>query len=161
VSSDDADGFADFVLGAIDVAKGTLLQALSEGVVFFVSDVLVSLAEQLLGAMQTARVIEAGINRRMIVQVLTIIDRGLLDFSNSSVDLIDGFLFFAAQVTALAVLKMSASVTKISQSVKIGRMFALRTRIVGTERENQGKKQRGNRKSGHGLHRHEFSLELS
>lgn len=72
--SDDANGFADFMLGAVDMPESALLQPLSECVVFFVSDVLVSLVEQLHSAMQPASVIEAGINGRMVVQILAIID---------------------------------------------------------------------------------------
>lgn len=94
--SDDADGFADFMPGLVDVAEGPLLEALGDGVVLFLLDVLVSLVEQLLGAMQTAGIIEAYVNRGVIVQVLAIINGSLFDFTDGGIDFTNSFFFFVA-----------------------------------------------------------------
>ncbi len=49
--SDGADSIADSLFGTINMAEGALLQALSPTIVFFVSDIRVSLIEQLHSAM--------------------------------------------------------------------------------------------------------------
>jgi len=61
------------------VYKRTLLQSLREAVVLFVRDILPRLVEQLLCAVQPARVIQSGVYRRMVI-VLAIVDGSLLDF---------------------------------------------------------------------------------
>ena len=53
-SGDDANALVDFVNSAIDVAESALLEALGEGVVFFVGDILVGFFEELLGAVEAA-----------------------------------------------------------------------------------------------------------
>jgi hypothetical protein len=140
------------------VAEGALLQALGKAVVFFFGDVAASFLKELLGAMQAAGVVEAGVYRRMIVQVFAIIDRGSLDFGNSVVDGVDGFLFFVAQFAAIMTFQMSASVAKISERVQIGRVPALRGDLAWSEREQQSESKYNTYNLGDGLHRHEFSL---
>ena len=54
MSGDDANALVDFVNSAIDVAQSALLEALGEGVVFFVGDILVGFFEELLGAVEAA-----------------------------------------------------------------------------------------------------------
>ena len=71
---DDTDALIHFVNGFVNVAEGALLEALSEGIVFFAGDVLMRFFEQLLGAVQSTGVVETSVNRRMVVTVLAIID---------------------------------------------------------------------------------------
>jgi len=42
---DDADGFANFMPGLVDVAKSTLLESLCKAIVFFVSNIFMGFAE--------------------------------------------------------------------------------------------------------------------
>jgi hypothetical protein len=91
---DDADALVHVVNGAVDVAESALLQALGELVVFFLGDVAMGFLEKFLGAMQAAGIVEAGIDRRMVVQVFAIIDGRFLDFRDGVVNGVDGFLFF-------------------------------------------------------------------
>ena len=95
----DADRLVYFVNGFVDVPKSALLEALSESVVLFV------------GAAQAARVVETGVNRRMVVQILAVIDRGLLDFVDRLIDRVDGFLFLVAKFAAVVTFEMGASCT--------------------------------------------------
>ena len=108
---DDADTLVHFVNGLVDVSRRALLQALRVAVVLFAGDVLVGLFEQVLGAVQAARVVETSINRRMVVQILAVIDRGFLDFVDCVVDRVDGFLFLVAKFAAVVTFEMGASCT--------------------------------------------------
>ena len=103
MSGDDVDALVDFVNGAINVAESALLQALREAVVFLVSDILMSFFKELLGAMETASVVETGVDRRMIVQIFAVVDGGSLDFVDGIIDGVNGFFFF---VTELATIVM-------------------------------------------------------
>jgi hypothetical protein len=78
------------------VPKSALLEALGKVVVLFAGDILVRFFEQFLGAVQTAGVVEAGVNRRMVVQTFAVVDRGFLDLVDRVIDGVDGFLFLMA-----------------------------------------------------------------
>ena len=123
------DGFFYVVMRPVDVLDGTCLQALGKGVVFFFADVMVRLVQQLEGAVQTARPRKAGVNRRMIVDVLAVVDGGFLDFVDGLVDFVDGFLFLVFQFAATRTLEMRARVTQIRERVQIRGMVARRRRF--------------------------------
>ena len=108
VSRDDADRLIDFVDSAVDVTKSALLQALGRAVVFLMGDVLVGLFQELLGAVQAAGMVEAGIYRRMIVQVFAVIDGSLLDFIDGLIDGVNGLFFLVTEFAAIMMFQMGA-----------------------------------------------------
>lgn len=134
MSGDDADALVDFVNGAIDVAESALLEALGEGVVFFAGDILVGLFEELLGAVEAASVVEARVNRRMIVEVFAVVDGSVFDFVDGVVDGVDGVFLFVTKLAAIVTFEMGASGAKIAESVEISGMLALRKGLARCER---------------------------
>ena len=91
VGRDDLDSLVDLVNGPVDMAKGALLEALGKGIIFLAGDILMRLLEQFFGAMESARVVHAGVDWRMVVEILAVVDGGLLDFGNGGVDFANGF----------------------------------------------------------------------
>ena len=126
---DDVDALIYFVNGLVDVSEGALLQALREGIILFASDILMRLLEKLLGPVQTACVIETGIHRRMVVQILAVIDRSSLDLVNGVVDCVDCFFFFVAKLAAIVTFQVRASRAKIAERVQVSGMLALSRKI--------------------------------
>ena len=108
VRIDEPDRLVNLMNRPVDVAKGALLQALGGGIILFVSDVLVSLLEQLFGAVQPAGVVQPGVNRRMIIQVFAVVDGRFLDFANGVINGVNGFLLFMAQFAAIVMFQMGA-----------------------------------------------------
>jgi hypothetical protein len=154
----DVDGIVDPVDGLVDVFKGTLLEALGEAVVFLVRDILMSFFEELFGAMEAAGVINSRVNRRMIVQVFSIIDGSLFDFSNGFIDLVNGVFFLFSQLATVMLLKVRASRTEVRQGVKVRRMLSLRGSSACAQEQQKSSKHCGHHEFGDGLHRHRFSL---
>jgi hypothetical protein len=69
------------------------------------------------------------INRRMVIQILAIIDRRMLDLCNGLVDFADRTLLFPVHpVTWSHALQMSACVAQIGEGVQICRMGS---RLIG------------------------------
>ena len=120
-------------MSQIDVAEGPLLETLGEAIVFFTGDIVVSLVEQLDGAVETAGPVEAGIHRRMFVDVFAIFDGCLLDFVDGVFDFVAVFLFLMARFAMVWTIEMSASIAQISKCVKIGRMCTLGGSGVGAD----------------------------
>jgi hypothetical protein len=108
------NGFLDVAVGLVDVFEGALLETLCEAVVFFLRDVAVSFVEQFDGAAQAARPVHASVNRRVIVDIFSVVDGGFLDFGDGVVDFVDGLLFLLAQFPAVGALQMSASLAQIA-----------------------------------------------
>jgi hypothetical protein len=158
VRVDETDRVIHVVDGAVDVSERALLQALRKAVIFFMRDVLAGLVQKLARTMQTAGVIQAGINRRMIVQVFAIVDRSSLDLRDGVIDRVDRFFFLVPQFAASMNIQVGASRAKIRQSVQIGRMLSLSGRIASAKRQEQSKKQHCERDCGDGLPRHSFSF---
>jgi hypothetical protein len=137
---DDADRFLDVLVGFVDVLQRAHLKALSKRVVFFLGYVVMSLVDKLKSPVETSAPVEAGINGRMIVQVLAIIDGRSLDFADSFIDIVDGFLFLFAQFPAVGPLEMSPGMAQIRQSMQISRMLPRRLRCCGDNRWNDEQK---------------------
>ena len=73
----------------IDVLEGAVLETLGEDVVFFLIHVVMGVAEKIKGAMEATMKVEVGIDRRMIVEGLVIVDGGTLDVVDGEIDLLD------------------------------------------------------------------------
>lgn len=80
-------------MGFVDVLESALLKALGEAVVFVTGDVVVRFVEQFEGVAKTASPLQVGVDRRMFVNVLAILDGSLLDLCDGVFDFVDGFLF--------------------------------------------------------------------
>ena len=73
----------------IDVLEGAVLETLGEDVVFFLIHVVMGVVEKLEGAMEATMKVEVGIDRRMIVEGLMIVDGCTLDVVDGEIDLFD------------------------------------------------------------------------
>src|SRR5271165_816593 len=94
--------------GPINMTKRALLKTQRKRVFLFMRDVLVSLLKKLFGAVQPPGVLHSGVHRRVIVQVLAIINRSFLDFIDPLVNLVNGFFLLFAKRPTILVLQMSA-----------------------------------------------------
>ena len=115
-------GFFRVMMRLFDVIQRPLLQPLRKAIVLFARDIVVGLVNQFKSAMQAAGPVESGVNRRVLVQVLAIINRSPLDLANGLVDLMDRPLFLFAQFPVVGALQMGSCVAQIGQSMQIGRM---------------------------------------
>jgi len=107
----------------VDMLQGAMTQSVSKSVVFSFRDVAMRLVEQFERSMISARVSKVRIDRRMIIQILAIIDRGMLDFANGPVDLGDGVFFLSVHpVVRRHALQMRARVAQIGQRMQVCRM---------------------------------------
>jgi len=93
--------------------ESALLESLGRGIVFFLGNVVVGFVDEFQCPVETAAPVEASVNRRMIVEVLAVIDGGLLDFVDGFIDFVNGFLFLFTQFAAVGALEMGACVTEV------------------------------------------------
>jgi hypothetical protein len=96
-----------------------MVKTLRKRIVLFVRDVLVGLLKQLFCAVQPSGMVHSGVHRRVIVQVLAIINRGPLDFINRFVNLVNGFLLLFLERPTVLVLQLSAGGAQVRQRMKI------------------------------------------
>jgi hypothetical protein len=142
---DQVNGFLDLVMGLINVLDGAHLESLSELVVFFLGNIVMGFVEQFQRTMQASAPIHFGVNGRMIVQILAIVDGGFFDFVDGFIDIVDGFSLLFLEFTAIGTLEMSARVPEIRECMQIRRMLARRRRHCGAVARDK-KKQCGGRK---------------
>jgi hypothetical protein len=117
------DQVIDDVVRFVDVMEGAIPQAPHGRVIFLVSDIIVSFIEQLQRAMIAAGAIHVSIDRRMVVQILAIVNRSLLNLANGFVDLVDGVLFFFVHVMGRSqVLKVGAGMPQVAKCMQVRRM---------------------------------------
>ena len=113
----------DHAVRFIDVMQGAIAQSPHRRIIFFAGDIVVRLIQQLHRAVVAAGPVHMHIDRRMIVQILAIIDRSPLDFIDRFVNLFNGVLFlFVHVMRRRQVLQVSARVPQIAQRVQISRM---------------------------------------
>jgi len=77
----------------VDVMKGAIPKTPHGRVIFFPGDVIVSFIQQLLRAVKAAGASHLCVDRRMIVQILAVVNRSPLNFVDGFVDLVNGVLF--------------------------------------------------------------------
>jgi hypothetical protein len=124
-------GFIDVVMGAVDVVEDASLEAASIGIVFFMSYVLMGLAQQVAGLVQVAAPGEVSVDRFVFVDVLAVVDGSLLDFVDGLVDFLDGLMLFDVNGAAVGtMLEMGASVPQIRKSVEVSGMLALSVNVA-------------------------------
>jgi hypothetical protein len=63
------------------------------------------------------------IDRRMIVQVLAVVNGSMLDFGDGLVDLGDGVVFFTVHMTGVSLMfQVGASMAQVGEGVQVSRM---------------------------------------
>ncbi len=113
----------DDVVRFIDVLQGATTQPVGKTVIFLFRDVVMCPIEQFERFAIAAPAVNVRINRRMVIQILAIIDRSALDLVDCFVDLGDGVIFFPIHPAGpCPALQMSARVAKIGEGMQVGRM---------------------------------------
>jgi hypothetical protein len=113
----------DDAVGFVDVVQGAIAKTAHRRVIFFPGNVIVSFVQEFHRAVKAAGPVHAGIDRRMIVQILAVVNRGPLDFVDGFVDLVNGVLFFLVHVIGgRQVFEMSAGVAQVRERVQVSRM---------------------------------------
>jgi len=117
------DQVIDDAVRFVDVAEGAIAQTAHGGIIFFAGDIIVRLVEQFQSAVIAASASYVRIYRRMVIQILAIINRGALDLSDGFVDLLDGVIFFSIHAARpCSSLQVSARVAQVGERVQVGRM---------------------------------------
>ncbi len=107
----------------VNVPESAIAQTAHGGIIFFAGDIVVRLVEQFQGAVIAASASHVRIDRRMVIQILAIIDRGALDFSDGFVDLLDGVIFFSIHTAGpCSTLQMGAGVAQVGKGMQVRRM---------------------------------------
>ena len=96
VRFDPLNRFFHMVVRLVNVTQRALLQALCKLVVLFPRNILMRPVQKLQRTMQPSGPIHPGVHWRVIVQVLSVIDRSLLDLFDGVIDIMDGVFFFVA-----------------------------------------------------------------
>jgi len=105
------DQVIDDAVGFVDVMDRAITQTAHGRIVFFPGDVIVGFVQQFQGAMKAAGAVHSHIDRRMIVQVLAVVNCSPPNFVDGFVNLFNGVLFFFIHVMSGGrVLQMSARV---------------------------------------------------
>ena len=108
------DQVFDDVVRFIDVLQGATTQPVGKTVIFLFRDVVMCPIEQFKRPMVAAPAFYVRIDRRMVIQILAIIDRSALDLVDSFVDLSDGVIFFPIHPAGpRPALQMSARVAEV------------------------------------------------
>jgi hypothetical protein len=105
------DGFFNVVVSFVNVQERAFLQALGESVVFLFAYVVMRFVQQLQCAVQSAAPRHVRVNRRMIVEILAVVDGSFLNLVDGFVDFVNGFLFLFTKFAAVWPLQMRACVT--------------------------------------------------
>jgi len=95
------EGFAGEPDRLADVADGAGAHALGEGIVLALLDVLRGLLEQVDRGLDPIAVMGLGVDRRMVVERLAVVDRRLADLLDGGVDLADRALLVPLDLGAL------------------------------------------------------------
>jgi hypothetical protein len=104
------NGFFDVMMRLVDVLQRSQLQPLRKAIVLFMRDIVVRLVDQFKSAMQAARPVEPGINGRVIVEILAVVNRGPLDLADGLVDLMDRFLLLFPQFSVSGAFQVGSGV---------------------------------------------------
>ena len=109
----------------VDVLHRPPLQALRKTIVLFPRDIVVCGVEQFQGAVPAAKPVQPGVDRRVIVQILAVVNRSPLDLVDGRVDFTDRSLFPFTQGSVAGLFQVSSGGPQIAQSAQISRMSVL------------------------------------
>jgi hypothetical protein len=117
------DQVFDDAVRFVDVFERAMTQSMGIAVIFFFFDIVTRRVEELEGSMIAASAGQVAVDLRMIVQVFAVINRSLLDLSDSPIDLCDGVIFLSIHAAGPPpTLQMSARVAEVGERVQVGRM---------------------------------------
>jgi hypothetical protein len=117
------DQVIDDAVGFVDVVESAIPQTAHRGIILFAGDIVVRLIEQLQRAVKAAGTVHSSINRRMISQILAIINRSAFDLSDGFIDLVDGMiLFFIHVMGESGILQVGARVPQVGERMQVCRM---------------------------------------
>jgi hypothetical protein len=119
----------DDAVRAVDVLQGATTQSVSKPVVFFFREVTMRLVEKFERPVIAARVSKMRIDWRMIVQILPVINRGMLDLGNGLVNFSNGMFFFTVHMAGFSLmLEVGARMAQVGEGMQISRMSS---RFIG------------------------------
>jgi hypothetical protein len=108
----------------VDMFQGAMTQSMGKSVVFSFCNVTMRLVEQLERSVIAACAAKVGIDRRMIIQILPVVNGGVLDFTDRFVDLGNGVFFLSVHPSGVSfVFQMSAGVAQVGKRVQVCRMI--------------------------------------
>src|SRR5580693_3073418 len=117
------DQVIDDAVGFVDMVDGAIAQPADGWIIFFAGNIVMRFVEQLLCPVKAASAVHVRVDRRMVFQVLAVINRGVLDFPNGLIDLVDGVLFFAVHMAGVSrVSQVGARVPQVGERMQVGRM---------------------------------------
>lgn len=117
------DQVVDEAVGFVDMVEGAIAQPSDRRIIFFAGNIVVRFVEQFLSPVKAASAVHVGVDRRMVVKVLTVINRGMLDFPNRFIDLVDGVLLFPVHVpSGRQLAEVSARMPQVGERMQVGRM---------------------------------------
>src|SRR5437870_13649678 len=109
----------------IDMAHRAIAQSTGHRIVFFASYIRVCLSQQLQSLVQASRTVIGGIDIRVIMNVLAVINGSSLDLSDRGINLgYRNVLLSTDRSVSRAVLQHPPRGPQVRQRVQIGRMFA-------------------------------------
>src|SRR5271157_45613 len=118
------------------MAEGAIAQPAYGWIIFFAGDIIVRLVEQFQGAVIATSVSHVRIDRRMVIQILAIINRSTLDLSDGFVDFFEGVILFSIHPAGPCLaLQMSAGVAQVGERVQVCRMSP---RFIGEGQRGAG-----------------------
>ncbi len=108
---------------AVNMIESAVAKSTGRGYVFGMGKIVMRFAEQPFCIVEAIHAGQVCIDRRMVVEVLAVIDGGTFDLADSSVDLLDraGFAIIYAAVWP-QLIKIGTGKTEIAQSMEISRM---------------------------------------
>jgi hypothetical protein len=117
------DQVIDDAVGFVDVVDGAIAQTADGRIIFFAGNIVVRLVEQFESAVKAASAVHVGVDRRMVFQVLAVINCGMLDFADGLIDFFDGVLFFTVHVFGGGELaEVSTRVAQVGERMQVSRM---------------------------------------
>jgi hypothetical protein len=123
------DQVFDDAVRCVNVLEGAMLQSMGKLVVFFFRDVVMRTVKQFERSVIAASVSEVIIDRRMVVQILAIVNRSSLDLIDGFVDLGNGVIFFSIHpMGPCLAFQVSARVAQVGEGVQVCRMSS---RFIG------------------------------
>ena len=145
------DQVFDDAVRFVDMFQRAMTQSMGKAVIFFFRDVVMRLVKQFERPVIAAFVSEMRIDRRMVIQILAIVNGSVLDLCDGFVDLGDGVILFSIHPAGPCLaLQMSARVAQVGEGVEVRGMPS---RFVG---EGQcgadSKKQRDYSTMSYGFH---------
>jgi len=119
----------DDAVRCVNVLEGAMLQSMGKLVIFSFRDVVMRTVKEFERPVITASVAEVVIDRRMVIQILAVVNRSSLDLINGFVDLGNGVIFFPIHPAGPCLaLEMCTRVAQIGQGVQVCRMSS---RFIG------------------------------